>query len=85
MRFKSSLIRVLTFIGVTIIILLLYIPNVFVFLRMIFPDHPVISTICLIVVHIGVLMIFLTYFFSVFSDPGFYEPSEPLIDEESIL
>lgn len=74
MRITSS--RLLAFFLVSLVIFFLYIPINFIFLSKLKSVYTFMYIIFEILLTFGVIMIFITYFFAVFSDPGYNLPDD---------
>ena len=74
--------RLLAFIGVSFIILFCYLPFLFIFVPTYHDAHPGFIKGLVVYLTSLVFLIFLTYFFSVFSEPGYYrQDKSPMLNQ----
>ena len=71
--------RMIAFIGVGLVIIFCYLPYIFIYLPVIRPNRPILSATLFILISLGTIFIFWTYFHSVFQDPGFSTHVEEMI------
>lgn len=71
--------RMIAFIGVGLVIIFCYLPYIFIYLPVIRPNHPTLSPTLFILISLGTILIFWTYFHSVFQDPGFSTHAEEMM------
>lgn len=74
--------RFLAFLGVLMIILMCYVPLVFVFLPLIRQSHAIVTVVLFAAVTVGATMVLWTYFYAVFTDPGWNTHAQDLMITE---
>ena len=74
--------RVIAFIGVSLIITFCYLPYMFIFLPELKKSSIAAYWFLMTTINIGVIMIFLTYFYAVFTNPGYNAKVHEMIIEE---
>lgn len=75
--------RLLAFIGVNFVILFSYLPYISFFCPTMMHQYPVFTIIMQIFVTIGATMVEVTYFFAVFSDPGYLNSYQRFFTSEN--